>query len=117
MKYFLIISHGSHYPKTKKEIKELVEKLRERITFGIVEYAFLEIESPSIPEAIDLCAQRGANEIVLILNFLNSGKHVDGDILLIINDARKKYSNINFKISKPVGQHPSIADIFFELME
>ncbi len=117
MKYYLVVSHGSHSPKAKEEVVSLIKRLKTRITFGIIEYAFLEIESPSIPEAIDLCAQREATEIIFLLNFLNSGKHVDEDIPRIVEEARRKYPKITFRISKPVGQHPGIDELFFKLIE
>lgn len=117
MKFFLLISHGSQSPETKEEVVTLVRRLKERITFGIIEYAFLDIESPSIPEAIDLCAERGASQIVLLLNFLNSGQHVDEDIPRIVESARQKYPRIKFTITKPVGQHRSITDLFCDMIE
>jgi len=117
MKYFLLVSHGSESPKTKEEVINLVRRLKERITFGIIEYAFLEIESPSIPEAIYICAEKGATEIVLLLNFLHSGKHVDEDIPKIVDEARHKYPRIKFHITKPLGQHESIVDLFFDMIQ
>ena len=73
MKAILLVSHGSRSPKTKEEISDLVDILRQRLPRRIVEFAFLEIEAPNIPEGIDKCVSQGAAEIVVTLNFLNSG--------------------------------------------
>ena len=100
MKAILLVSHGSRSPKTKEEISVLVNILRQRFPEAIVEFAFLEIESPSIPEGIDKCVSQGATQIVVTLNFLNAGRHVDEDIPAIVLAAQKKYPHIKFTISK-----------------
>ena len=116
MKAILLISHGSRFAKTKEEVAALVNTLRTRCKGDIVEFAFLEIESPSIPEGIDSCAAKGAKEIIILLNFLNAGRHVDEDIPAIIENAKIKYPDIHFAITKPVGQHPDIANLFIDLI-
>lgn len=85
--------------------------------FEVFEYAFLEIEKPGIPEGIDLCVRKGATEIIILLNFLNSGKHVDEDIPRIIREAKMKYPSVNFRITIPVGQHPKITELFLDLLK
>lgn len=81
------------------------------------DYVFLEIEQPSISEGIERCLEKGANEIVILLNFLNSGKHVDEDIPRIIREAKLKNPNARFYLSSPVGQHPKIKELFMDLFK
>ena len=116
MKSVLLISHGSYSPKTKKEVKTLVENLKKKSKAKIFYFAFLEIASPSIPEGIDLCVADGATEVIVLFNFLNSGKHVDEDIPRIVKAVIRKYPRINVRITKPVGQHVNIVDLFLELI-
>ncbi|OGX06868.1 MAG: hypothetical protein A2Z88_05500 [Omnitrophica WOR_2 bacterium GWA2_47_8] len=116
MKHFLVVSHGSRSPKTKQEMTALVAKLKEKVRSGQVSYAFLEIESPSIPQAVDNSVKEGAAEIVLVLNFLNPGRHVDEDVPRIVQEAQKKYPKVSFRITQPVGQHSKIVDLFLDMM-
>ena len=116
MKAILIVSHGSHSLQTKIEVEGLVRAIKQRIKIP-VDYAFLEIEAPSIPEGIKQSIEKGAKEIVVLLNFLNSGKHVDEDIPRIIADAEKKYPDVRFKITKPVGQHHKMTELFLDLIQ
>jgi len=116
MKAILLVSHGSHSPKTKEEISALVDILRQRLSPTIVEYAFLEIETPDILGGIGLCASQGAAEIVVTLNFLNAGRHVDGDIPAIVREAKEKYPHIKFSITKPIGRHARIPDLLVDLI-
>jgi len=116
MKAILLISHGSRLSQTKEEVVQLLRKLKRKSAADIFEYAFLEIEKPSIPEGIDVCVRKGAKEIILVLNFLNAGRHVGMDIPQIIRSARKKYSVVTIRSTVPVGQHPGIVELFLDMI-
>jgi sirohydrochlorin ferrochelatase len=116
MKAILLVSHGSRSPKTKEEIVVLAGVLRQRLPQDIVEFAFLEIEAPSIPEGIDICVSQGATVVIVTLNFLNAGRHVDQDIPAIVLTAQKKYPKVKLVISKPIGQHAQIPNLFIDLI-
>ena len=115
-KAVLLVSHGSRIFRTKEEVKKIVKVLKKKSGLGIFEFAFLEIESPSIPEGIDICVKKGAAQIIILLNFLNAGRHVDIDIPRIVREAKLKYPKIKFKITKPVGRHPRIVDVFWGMV-
>jgi len=116
MKAFLFISHGSRFQKTHEEIVSFVDHLKRRSGTDFIEYAFLDVAHPSILEGIDNCIQRGATEIVILLNFLNAGRHVDEDIPLIIDEARRRYPNMIFHTTDPVGQHEGMIPLFLDMM-
>ena len=117
MHAILIVSHGSHSPKTKFEVQSLVDSLKMRKAADLIELAFLEIEKPSIPDGIDSLATQGAQSIRILLNFLNSGRHVNVDIPEIVKNAQRKYPAVKFSISPPVGQHPRIVELFADLIK
>ena len=116
MKAVLLVSHGSVSKNLVKEVETVVKELRKKNIADFIDYAFLEIQSPSIPEGIARCVQKGADSIMILLNFLNSGRHVDKDIPSIIEQARKDYPHVLFKISSPVGQHLKMVDLFCDLL-
>lgn len=115
-KAVLLISHGSRFAKTKEEVSLLVGKLATLSKVDIFEYAFLELETPSIPDGIDLCVTKGATQVIILLNFLNSGRHVDEDIPQIVKDAKQRHPHVQFSITQPVGQHQGIANLFCDLI-
>ena len=117
MRAVLFISHGSRLPQTEDEVRAFVGRLKKRSRVPIFEYAYLEIARPSIPEGIDMCVGQGAREVIILLNFLNTGKHVEEDIPRIIQKAQKKYPQVIFRITEPVGQHARIADLFLDMIE
>jgi sirohydrochlorin ferrochelatase len=116
MKSVLFVSHGSHSPKTKEEVARLVDILKLKSGINIFEYAFLEIESPDIPSGLKRCIEQGASEVLVLLNFLNSGRHVNNDIPAIVKEIQDQYPQVKFSISTPIGQHQKIADLFTDLI-
>lgn len=90
--------------------------LQARTGLAVVEYGFLDADAPTIPEGVDRCVSRGAREIIVLLNFLNSGKHVARDIPMILEDCRKKHPGIQILMTPPIGMHPGIADLFVDLI-
>ncbi len=117
MKAVVVVSHGSRSSKTKAEIQGIIDELRQRSRVDIWGYAFLGIGHPNILDGIKVCVQKGATEIVVLLNFLNSGKHVDMDVPRLVNEAREKYPQIRFHITKPVGHHKRIVNLFSEMVD
>ncbi len=117
MRAVLFISHGSRSSKTKEEVVDLVQTLKFKTGIEIFEFAFLEIETPSIPQGLDLCVQKGASQVMVLLNFLNSGRHVNNDIPAIVREAQRKYPQVRFSISQPIGQHVKMADLFVDLIQ
>ncbi len=117
MHAILLVSHGSQSPKTKEEIIPLLKKIARHSPAKIHEYAFLELEKPSIPQGIDLCVQKGASRITVLLNFLNSGRHVDVDIPEIIEEAQQKYPHVEIHMTPPVGQHEGIVELFLDMIK
>ncbi len=116
MKAVLLISHGSRIAKTKQEVLLLIEKLKDLLKFSFIECAFLEIETPSIPDAIAGCVKNGATEIIILLNFLNAGRHIDFDIPQILNQARQQFSNTRIVLTEPIGQHSEIPQLFSQII-
>lgn len=117
MKAVLLISHGSRSSETKREISQLVDRLRSAGGADIIEFAFLELETPSIPQGIDMCVEKGATRVIVLLNFLNSGRHVNVDIPAIVEESKKKYPDISISITIPVGQHPGIDALFLDIIK
>lgn len=117
MKAILLITHGSRSIQSRDEVIALAAVLKERSQAKIVEYCFLEVDKPSIPEGIEACIKKDATHVTILFNFLNSGNHVLQDIPAFIEEAKKKHPNVTFKITSPIGQHPQIPDLFLDLLK
>lgn len=135
MKAVLLVSHGSKSPQSRQEIDALAARLAAQAAvpaakppatpagtgtadpFRIFESAFLEIEKPSIPEGLALCAKRGATEIIVLLNFLNSGRHVLEDVPRLVREFESAHPTVSCKVTPCLGLYEGIDRVYLDLIQ
>ena len=111
LKGLLLIAHGSPRKEANDEFLVLAEKIRERTSDLIVQHAFLDCASPDIPHAIDSLEKNGAKAITILPFFLVHGLHTSKDIPRIVDEKKKAYPALKFKILEPVGAWPEIIEM------
>ena len=116
MKAVLLVSHGSRSRKSHDEVVQLADWLKQHSDFEIVQHAFLDVDQPTIPEAIKLCADQGARQVIVLLNFLNSGNHVLKAIPALIEQARQKYPTLSFQMTPHIGASRGFPQLFGNLL-
>lgn len=116
MNTLIILAHGSRREESNLEIKELARKVNalKKSNYNLVDYAYLEIASPSLPEAIDNNIIKGALNITIFPYFLNSGNHVMRDIPGMIEKAKKKYPDCLFKTSACIGMIEDMPELILQ---
>lgn len=113
-KAILLISHGSRSREARFEVNELSRAILKKMKCDILVCAFLEINKPDIMQGIEICEKTKATEITVLLNFLNSGRHVKTDIPKILKLAKKKFPRLSFVLTPPLGRHSKIPALFCE---
>lgn len=81
----LLLSHGSRLPDGEEVIKAYKEMYLEEFPEAIVEYGFMEIRKPGIPETIKkLTEQADLEKIIVVPVFIAHGLHTKRDIPKIL---------------------------------
>ena len=80
----------------------------------MIEAAFLEINAPSIPEGIDICAAAGAQQIVLLPYFLHLGNHVLKDMPRFVEEGRQRHPGREIVLGPHLGFHEKLVEIVEE---
>ena len=62
----LVMVHGSPRPIANAEMYRVVEIVKARGVYPLVEVGFMECNTPDIPSAIAACAEQGAERIIAI---------------------------------------------------
>lgn len=116
MNTLIILAHGSRREESNLEIKSLTEKVRALAgpEYGHIEYAYLELIEPSLPQAIDNSINNGALNITVFPYFLNSGNHVKRDIPEMIKTAEEKYPDCIFNVSACIGMLEDMPKLILE---
>jgi sirohydrochlorin ferrochelatase len=110
----LIIGHGSRSKEAVDIFEKIVEYIKEKSLFDGVFGAQMQISSPGIEETIENIYINGFRKVIVVPYFLYEGNHIKFDIPEIISIQKKKYPDITFKIGKPLGYEPVIADILIK---
>lgn len=79
----ILVGHGSRLPYGKDVVSQIAEIYRTKQDY-MVEVGFMNMNKPSIPEAINKLAKNGAERIVVTPVFLANGVHTTEDIPKIL---------------------------------
>jgi sirohydrochlorin ferrochelatase len=110
----LVMVHGSPRPIANQDMFAVVDVLRERGVFPIVEVGFMECNEPSIPDAIERCVELGAEQVVAVPYFLHTGNHVTDDLPTLLEEAQAQYPGVQFLMGDYLGHDPLLADVIAE---
>jgi sirohydrochlorin ferrochelatase len=113
----LLVDHGSRVESANRLIENVAEAIRERRPESVVEFAHMEIASPSIAEGISACVAAGARSIDLHPYFLAAGRHTRESIPALVEKALEKHPGLEVRISDPLGFHPRIIEVVLERIE
>jgi sirohydrochlorin ferrochelatase len=107
----LLIAHGSRRETANLDLVDLAAALRARAVYPIVEIAYLELASPTIPEGGIACVRQGAQRVFLLPYFLSAGAHVTDDLERFRRELSDQFPQIPFILCKPLSPHSLLVDI------
>lgn len=110
----LVVGHGSRSEDAVAVFRQIVDEIRSRGVFTHVEGAHMELAQPGIEETVKLLADKNIREIIIAPYFLYEGVHLKKDIPDIIAQLVADYPEIEFKMAKPIGFEPVLADILLK---
>lgn len=87
----LLMAHGSPDPRSNGPIYRVARRARTTGHYAAVTVSFLDLNRPSIPDAIDGMAARGIAHVVAVPYFLHLGAHVAEDLPILIDAARARH--------------------------
>ncbi len=117
MKSLLLVAHGSRRAESNAEIAELTERLAGKAStdFDVVEHAFLELATPSIPEGIQRCIDQGATSVNVVPYFLACGTHVADDIPEQVAIKQTEHPELDIRIADYLGTSDELVDVLLKL--
>jgi sirohydrochlorin ferrochelatase len=107
----LVMVHGSPRPVANEDMFRVVEEVRRRGAFDLVEVGFMECNAPTIAEAINACAAQGAERIIAMPYFLHTGTHVADDLPTLLEEAQARHPQVEFQMGRYLGASPVLTDI------
>ncbi|MCX7856585.1 MAG: precorrin-8X methylmutase [Deltaproteobacteria bacterium] len=108
MEKIILVAHGSRKAESinMNVIANSVHRLlHPTCTRSCVKFAFLQFTRPDLSSTIEECIIEGAKTIIIHPFFLSFGRHVTEDIPEIVETFEKKFPQIKFLITQPIGTH------------
>lgn len=107
----LLIAHGSREPEANADLHHVVEAIRGRGLYPIVDACFLELAEPDIDTGAAGCIARGADRLLLVPYFLSAGVHVRRDLAQAQSRLRERYPHVDFRLAEPLGRHSMLVQV------
>ncbi len=101
----IIVDHGSRREKSNNLLMQVVEEYSRNSSYLHVEGAHMDIAQPSIDHAFGVCAQKGAELVVVFPFFLMPGKHWQDDIPKLTQAASSHHGQVPYLVTAPFGNH------------
>ncbi len=110
----LIMAHGSPDPAANQPIEGVAERIRAAGRYTQVVVCYMELNQPSIPDAIDNLVARGAERLVAVPYFLQLGGHVAEDLPATIDAARQRHAETPISLAEHLGYDELLVAVIAE---
>jgi sirohydrochlorin cobaltochelatase len=107
----LLMAHGTPDPGANAPILEVALELAARGRFTDVATAFLELNRPSVPQAVAGLVAAGARRIVAVPYFLQLGTHVAAQLPGLLREARRHHPGVTVLLAEYLGYHPLLLTV------
>jgi sirohydrochlorin ferrochelatase len=114
-KALLIVDRGSREPDVRHELKQICFLAKQRADYDHVDYSFLEVLPPFIPEGISQCMAAGTNFITVMPYFLYPGMKLKDTVKQSAKIGRDK--NLKLVITKPLSYHPMMVQLIIDRID
>ena len=111
----ILVGHGSKRRGFQAPMEKVARALRRDKKFSQVLCAYLDINPPSIHEAIDQCALKKHKRVSVLPYFVLKGKHVKLHIPQEVAKAQKKYrGKMRIRLCPYLGYHKKLVEVVKE---
>ena len=100
----ILFGHGARDPAWAAPMQRIRAAMLAAEPAIPVELAFLELMSPTLPEAVHLLAATGATRIAVVPVFLAQGGHLKRDLPQLVDEARRAHPACEIRLARAAGE-------------
>ena len=104
----ILFAHGARSAAWAAPFERLRDQTRARLPGCPVELAFLELMSPSLPEAAAAMAAGGVTELTVVPVFLGQGGHLLRDLPALAEAIRNAHPGLDLNVVGAIGEDPEV---------
>ena len=107
----ILFGHGSRDPLWRLPMETVATRVRALKPGVPVRCAYLELDSPSLPEAAADLVASGARQVTVLPMFLGTGRHAREDLPLLLEQLRAAHPAVRFDVKQSVGENTQVLDL------
>jgi sirohydrochlorin cobaltochelatase len=107
----LLVGRGALNSEANADLHKAARMLWDRNRYGWVEASFVSVAPVSVRQGIDRCARLGAERVVVIPYFLNTG------VLVKRIAQQASHSQVKVEVAPHLGLHPLVFEILMDRLE
>jgi sirohydrochlorin cobaltochelatase len=111
----VLFGHGSRDPAWREPMDAVAGRIAARCPDVDVVCAFLELQEPSLPAALEELVGRGTRSVRVVPMFLGVGKHARADLPALLSQMRVRYPGLVLEVTDAVGEQPEVLDLVAQL--
>jgi len=107
-KALVLFAHGARDPRWAAPFLRLRQLVQQQMPAAAVTLAFLELMTPSLPDAVAELAGRGCKRVTVVPVFLGQGGHVLRDLPRLIEQLRNEFPDLRLDVAEAAGENPDV---------
>ena len=100
----VLFAHGSRDPQWRAPIDAVATELQQQAPHIVARCAFLELMSPSLPEAVEALVAEGHRSIRVVPLFLGMGRHAREDLPRLCAELRQRHPDLLLDVQPAIGE-------------
>ena len=100
----VLFAHGSRDPQWRAPIDAVATEVQQQAPHMAVRCAFLELMSPSLPEAVEALLSEGHQSIRVVPLFLGMGRHAREDLPTLCTELRQRHPGLVLDLQPALGE-------------
>jgi sirohydrochlorin cobaltochelatase len=114
-KGIILLGHGSRDPLWRQPMEAVAARLALLRPGLPVRCAYIELEPPTLADAVRQLAATGVTNVSITPMFLGSGKHVREDLPVLLRALEQEHPALEFSLRPAVGDDPRVLDLLAQL--
>lgn len=107
----VLFAHGARDPAWSAPLAAVAEAIRRDSPAIAVRSAFLEMQSPALPQVLDELVLAGASRIAVLPVFWAAAGHVQTSLPPMIEAARARHPTVRFSVMPVLSGLPGVVEL------
>ncbi len=107
----ILLAHGSRDPLWRVPIEAVAAEIRAKDPAAAICCAYLELCTPTLPEAASKLIADGAKHLRIFPVFFGVGKHAREDMPLLVKQIQAEHPGVSVELLPAAGEYPALTSL------